>query len=473
MDFILAARLPAFSGTILSLALFIIASFPLHANALSEDQLEKDYQQLAKRFYVALSKSDSECLKQQPSFAKLIQKVKELEKLNQHTAAMCVLQKHENLLKKNIDNRNIFYVFNYLLKNNFLSLANALHSHAKDEGDKSLLSNIAFIYSRYYARNNDWDKVLTLTKGIYSDLSFEDANLARLHHGIALQKNRKHRLAAKIYLAIPQNSQYYSTARLNIATAYIRQDWWTDAHIKINEIINSKNSKADAEDINRLYLVLGYSYLRKEYYRDAREAFRNIEVNSQYFNKALLGIALTATNQQDFIGALNAINILRKKEHIDLSIDESHLLLPYLYEKLQQNMTASASYTDALKYYQSRATEISKLKNIIPASFYSNVILKTHKQFIVENTVFDTANQLSYAFIENMHRISAFHAQAVTMNNTHIVTDIKNISQKYQQLLLNKVNSIYDTRLDYLDRYLNQARFGMARLFDNSSSATN
>ena len=72
-----------------------------------------------------------------------------------------------------------------------IGVAQQLFSHAKEEGDKSLVSNISYIFSRYYTKHENWSEVLKHSNGIYNDLAFEDSNLARLNTGIALQKLKK------------------------------------------------------------------------------------------------------------------------------------------------------------------------------------------------------------------------------------------------------------------------------------------
>lgn len=274
-----------------------------------------------------------------------------------------------------------------------------------------------------------------------------------------------------VYSQIAKTSKYYPIARLNIATAYIRQDWWTDAHIEINNILNHKEIKTNKEMVNRLYLVLGYSLLRKEFYRDSREAFRNIEIDSKYFNKALLGISLTATNQEDYIGALNAINILKEKQSFDLSVDESHLLLPYIYEKLEQNLTASASYTDAQSYYQSRINNINTIKNKTDIS--AEKILRNNSQLVIENNVIDFSKHFPISFLENTARLNKLSKFKSNIKNKKIISQLNIIKDKHHQLLTKIVSVIFDNRLTYLNSYMNQARFGLARLFDNSNTASN
>lgn len=446
---------------------------PLCAAAISNTEistLEKDFQNITNGVYTALSKNLSECHNRADSLKSLNLTLQEISKQNKNVIGICLIHNNLSLIQKNIDNKEVFPIFQFLLDNNNLLLANKLYAQAKNDGDKSLLSNISFIYARYYLKRKEWKKVLQYIAGTYNDLGAEDANLARLFTGVALQKIKKHRKAVKIYSKIPQHSKYYPAARLNIATAYIRQDWWTDAHLKINEILNDKKIHTHTEMINRLYLVLGYSLLRKEFYRDSREAFRNIEVNSSYFNKALLGIALTATNQEDFIGALNAIKILKSKKNLDLSVDESHILLPYIYEKLNQNMTASASYTDAQKYYRERIENITQIKNEKKHNINAQKVLNNNNQIEIENNILNFSDYFPASFLTNSTQIDELSNYTSHINSVTLKNNYQNLKVKYNKLLSKMFDVVFDKRIIYLNSYMNQSRFGMARLFDNSSA---
>ena len=435
--------------------------------------LENDYQNITSKLYTSLARNLSECRNRTRSLKRLNLQLQKLSAQNKNVIGVCLVQNHLPLIQKNIDSKETFPVFQFLLDNNNLHLANQLYKTAKDEGDSSLISNISFIYARYYLKRKQWKKVLLHVKGTYNDLTLEDTNLAYLFTGIALQKLKQHRPAVKIYSKIPRNSKYYPAARLNIATAYIRQDWWTDAHIEIDGILNNKKIKTDSEMVNRLYLVLGYSLLRKEFYRDSREAFRNVEINSIYFNKALLGIVLTATNQEDYISALNAINILTEKKTFDLSVDESHLLLPYIYEKLNQNMTASASYTDAQSYYQDRIKNIKSILNEEQLNINVPNIINNHNQLNIKNNIIDFSKNFPVTFLENSSRLDDFSKYIFHVKDIKLKNKYQALKEKHNKFLSRMVSEVFDDRLTYLNSYMNQSRFGLARLFDNSNTAQN
>lgn len=462
------------SSKVLTFTIFMVLN--LNGGAVSAEisnskiqSLEKSFHSISNKFQLSLSKNLIQCKSHARSLKSLNSQLQKLSDDKKGVIGVCLIQNNFTFIESNIDSKEVIDIVDFLLNRNSLFLANKIYKVAKNEGESSLVSNISFIYAKYYIKRKEWEKALIHIKGTYNALTSEDANLARLYTGIALQKLKKHRPAVKIYSQITKGSKYYPTARLNIATAYIRQDWWTDAHNEINNLINNKNLRKNNETINRLYLVLGYSLLHKEFYRDSREAFRNIELDSAYFNKALLGIALTATNQEDYIGALNAINILKEKQNYDLSVDESHLLLPYIYEKLSRNLTASAGYTDAQMYYQERIKKINliKMHNNIDAK----EILKNNHKINIENNIIDASKHYPASFLEN-----STHLDELSIYKTHIKDKIllkrfSSLRNKHASLLAKITNDVFNTRLTHLESYMNQSRFGLARLFDNSNTA--
>src|SRR5690606_31020616 len=178
-----------------------------------------------------------------------------------------------------------------------------------------------------------WDKAQQYLSAIevQNALTKAESDYTSIMRGIILQMHKKHRESVKHYDSITDTSDYYTYAQLNKAIAFIRQGWWTDAHIAINDALKKNTPKKLTELNNRLYLVLGYSQLQHEFYRDARQTFRNIALDSQYVNRALLGIGLCALHQGDFVGALNAFKLLQSKQQDDIFVTESYLLLAFVY----------------------------------------------------------------------------------------------------------------------------------------------
>jgi len=431
--------------------------------------LESEFKSLSSEFYQESSSYSDETLKRITDIEQLLSSVEKLINASNSIAAIQLIYFNIETLNDNLDTKAIFKFINLLLDKNEWHLANTLFNSIKNEGDKSLLATVQFIFAKYHAQRNEWPEVNKLLEGNFTELSEENAAYAYLLNGSALQHRKKHRLAIKNYNKIKKSSQYYGYAQLNTAIANIRQGWWTDAQTKIQNLLKLSKKTNQDELTNRLYLVLGYALLQREFYRDARDAFRHIGLKSRYTNRALLGIGLTATSQGDYVGGLNALTILKNKKTFDLSVDESYLLVPYVYEKLQQEKSVTTTYTEGINYYQRR---IKKLEEISTqhADFKNLNYNQTTSSLIIQNNSFNFGNQYPEAFIRNFQRLNEFNHAT---NNSKIKNKISRLIIKFDSVYQNIIIGLAKQRKSFLKSYLNQSRYGLARLYDKTNELSN
>ncbi|MBL1276969.1 MAG: hypothetical protein COB30_012865 [Ectothiorhodospiraceae bacterium] len=376
------------------------------------------------------------------------------------------------LLKEQYDAIEIFDFITVLLTQNDTKTANELFSIITNEGDRTLISNAAYLFAVYDFNKGHWDKTLELLTGIMNDLPDNHYNHALLMNGMSLQKTNKHRESIPYYTKVTINSKYYNAARLNMAIANIRQGWWTDGHILIQSLISASNTSKNNEVVDRLYLTLGYSYLKQEYYRNSRDTFRNIHVNSIYASQGILGIALTAANQKDYIGALTNIRYLKEKKTTELSIDESYLLTPYFYEKLGQSITASTGYLEAINYYQKRISDIEVILES-EISFDSLRSSNTNTHFItIHNNQIMFSEQFPEYFLADYEKLKSYQ-KIINMIDDKALTDKYHILKKqYESIFKSCIHNALNRRITELNSYMNQSRFGLARLYDNNLAET-
>lgn len=398
----------------------------------------------------------------------LLAAVKKYTDKNDNIHAVHIILANIDTLNKNYDNQHIFYLIQVLLDQNNTKTANALFELINDEGDQALISNIAYIFAQFSFKQKKWEKTLRLLDGAMSDLPGENHHHALLMQGISLQKLGKHREALPHYEKIKPASTYYLSARLNMAIANIKRGWWTDGHILIQDAVKSAEALKQEEALNRLYLTLGYSLLKQQYYRDARNFFRHIGIDSSFANRALLGITLTAANQNDYVGALSTARILKNKQTYDLPVDESYLLMPYFYEQLQQSATASAGYLEAINYYQKRIADIQSVIN-------TEINLKNHPITIDINTTLEISNNpvnFSYAypdyFLENYLKLQSYKKHIALIGNKNIKMEYEQLINEYKSIIVKMIHRILKKRIEQLDSYMGQSRFGLARLYDNN-----
>lgn len=439
-------------------------------------QLDRRTRTVLHEIYRYHSKTNKSTLTNFKSISELETAVKKYADRKDFLSSVSTILHNIDLIKANLDNRSILFFISLLLENNEWRIASELFDNIKRDGEKSLVSNVSYIFARQHFNNNEWQDCLKYTTDIYADLPENDANYARIITGVSLQNLKQHRKAIEIYEKVPEISPSYLYARLNIAVAYIRQGWWTDARNVINDVLKIENSIINHDDmIDRLYLVLGYSLLQKEYYRDSREAFRNISKNSQYEHRALLGIGLSSANQGDYIGALNVLSLLKSKTKMDLSVDESYLLFPFVYKKLNQQLTASTSYNEAIEYYQKRIDELDKLaKTKIPA--LNSIHYSESNQLEIGNNIFDYDKSYPVQFLRNRAKIKQLDKTVAGWNNNNakaLLNRFNDLKRTYDDAFIHILNQHITQRKDYLSSYLNQSRYGLASLYDNNISANN
>jgi len=450
----------------------IVLSLPPLAAAVDAPA---DAQQLLDRRFVALSASiykhtagvKNAEVERFSDIASLHRRFKELHDRGDIVSAITLIRTHLPLIRENVDNLLVDDLVEALLLHNEPTTVQEILAAAKHAGDRFTVSRMSYRFARYHFDRKDWRIALDYLNGIHNDLKPLHSQHALVLSGIAMQKLKKHRESVKFYQQVPANSAYYSVARLNSAVAYIRQDWWTDANTVLRETIKTNSKNGNTELQNRLYLVLGYMLLHKEYFRDAREAFRSITLDSLYANRALLGLSLSAGGQDDFGAALNALSILKKRGAADLPTDESHVLLPFLYQKLNQPATASSGYSEAMAYYEAKLAAIEDL-------------LKTEDHFadvqsslVTSGTV--TLNGIEFSMEDDVPDYIAGNVRNLNrfkdgIGNPKLLEQVNALLRDYLQLYNRAVHAKLEQRRTFLQSYLNQCRFGLAKLLDKSEA---
>ncbi len=401
--------------------------------------------------------------------APLLSAIKRHAAKNNNILAANLIFNNMTLLNENYDNGNIFYIIDILLKQNDTKTAHKLFDIIKNEGDQALISNAAYVFATFSFKKNEWEKTLKFLDGVMGYLPEKNYHHALLMQGISFQKKKEQRTSMQFYEKIKPSSTYYLSARLNMAIANIKQGWWTDAHNIIQSAIKSAKQLNQEEALNRLYLTLAYSLMSQQYYRDSRNFFRNIGINSIFSTRALLGISLTAASQDDFVGALSAAHMLKDKQTYDLSVDESYLLLPYFYEQLQQPTTASAGYLEAINYYQKRISDIQSildadidLKNYPLDMNNNNITLK------INNNPIDFSSEYPDYFLKNYLSLNDAEKYIKHSNSENIKIKYDQLNAEYENIIVTMIRKILKKRIKHLDSYMGQSRFGLANLYDNN-----
>lgn len=451
----------------LSVVVLLISSAIFACSAEAENSTTELYDQLDERFQEFSSFFFQNILSPQESrefhnIAALKTNVQSHLKQERSIKAIASIAMNLELIQRNVDSAAAQYFLTLLLKYNVWEPAEALFESIQHNGNKISTSNARFVMAKHYMKRHKWQKALDYLDGISNKLAPHDSDHALLLEGVALQRLKKHREAIEIYERGIQTTQLAPFVMLNQAIAYLRQDWWTDAHITIENQL--KQSMPD-EMTNRLYVVLGYSFMRQEYYRNARDMFRNVSLDSRYTNQALLGISLTAINQNDLLGGLNAANILKNKKANELPSEEAFLLVAFIYSRLEQYHTASAAYNEAIARY---IQQINFIKDLLAKNdtLIDDISITDNNNTLVVNTFkFDFSHAHPQSLLENYDIIRQLSSRA---QNHETKQPFNNLLNDYNAAINNIAREFLNKRIIQLNSYIDQSRYGLALLYDNS-----
>lgn len=438
--------------------------------------LDNSHQEFSDRFIKKIIKQSSWQQLTFNTLAALQREIKKSQTKNDTIRSILLIVNNLSLIKNNYDDPLYFDYLALLLDNNIFISAQQLQQTIKREGDSLLNEQSDYLFADYYFKRRNWAFTQQYLVDELRGISPEKYAHTLLMKGIILQKLSNHRDAILFYERVPKNSSYYPSAQLNLAIANIKQGWWSQGHIIIKNLLKDPAVISDKALANRLYVTLGYSEVNKAYYRHARGNFQKITIDSPYANQGIIGLALTAAQQDDFIGALNATRILKAKNEDDLAVDEANLLMPFFYEKTMQTTTAENGYRAATLYFEKK---IAVLKTITkqPIDFTSNSFVIDDRQrteiTINEITLNMSASYPVYFFLLQQNLLAYQQWLNTLADDSNKTIKLNHayqaLIQEYQEISQKMVTEITNEKIAQLSSYLNQAKFGLARIYDNNT----
>lgn len=433
-------------------------------SASAEDALNQRFLALAQASVIARSKTlQSERFK---NLKTLTRKLNSLNHSGNSVDAAAILISNINLVYQNIDDALVPDLTWFLYSNNLKTSADAIVDYAVNNADSFSLAKIQLQRAKYYFIIGDWPGTVNALKDVdvFSALSERDAGYSYLIRGVALQRLRKHREALEYYEKVQKGNEYYSVALLNAALANIRQGWWTDAHILLQQAIDIELKGGSTTFVDRLYLTLGFSLLQNEFYRDARENFRSVGIESPWVNRAMLGIAIAAMHQEDFIGALNMLNALKEKQGIDTSIHEAWLLAPFVYEEIDQLKLAAANYNQAENYFKQLSADLHQQQLSINNDYVSRMVRGAAPSLLE----FSTETQSAELALDPLTRLNLQVLNALILQETDKLrrANMEKLQQDYTNTAIVSLKAQFEEQRLVVDSYLSQVRFALANLYD-------
>ena len=451
----------AFCLTLLTIA-YVAPTFAATANSVAaqkeltlEEKLAKEFSELSESYYINLTKSASNRAPA-TSLKQLVETVENLEKSGNIAAAITALITNKSILVRQSGRKEINDIIDFLLRHNMLALAEECYQLIVMNADVYITSKTDYLFASYYFNHQNYVATIKYATSIALSeaLNTTQKNYATLIYGASLQETLKHREAIPVLQKIPKNSSYYPFAQLNIAIANIRQGWWTDGHIAIKNILNMDNEGSsevqplDKEFKNRLYLVLAYSQFQNEFFRNARESFRHIELDSIYINRALLGLGLSALSQKDYSAALNAFSYLKESKLNDLTHAEAHIMLPYTYETMGELEQATLLYTESIAFFENKVLEISQ----------KNINLKNLTQELLSAQCHEHNPSIGKILQETLN--------FAPVSDTALNTKITRFQNTLRESCVVYINDANNTMIEQLQSYQSQSQFALARLYD-------
>ena len=422
-------------------------------------ELEASYQNALVQAYQELSGNAAFTLESR-QFNLLIDKVNIAHKGKNPDQVLGLIVNNMSIIKGSSNNKQIPGLVNIALQNHSLSVAKQIRTAIESQAPRSIIATCDYEIANYLAQQNAWDEALAIVKtlDLSNELSSINADNALIIWGAALQHTKKHRQALEYYLRIKPDSPVYPLAQLDTALVYIRQDWWTDAQIAMQNAV-SANGENFNEFTNRVYTTLGFSQLQQGFYRNARDSFRKVKIKSEYADQALLGLGMAALNQEDFVGAFNAFDQLRKRQQPTTPVEQAYLMAAFTLTKLKQNKSAAAAYADAQMYYEGKVNLFSNIGSQLTS--LNNNDVQGLVNSLTKEGFKESPEGIAYAWqLKTLIKLLSYPISEKA--KADISTSYSKILSAYQTSTKNSL----DARLAVLNSYLNQSRYGLTKLYD-------
>ena len=313
----------------------------------------------------------------------------------------------------------------------------------------------------YYITSQSWEKSLRsiLPADLFS--SPENKHYTSILYGISSQGLGENKEALNYYSSVPLDSGYYAVAQLNIALMSMRDGDAEKAFDTINRLLADDSLRLDRGIKNRASFILGSLYLKEDNYQKARAAFRNVEANSTYSNRAVIGLSLSALYLGDYDAAQHSLLSVKDQAGYDLAADESFLILAFIHESAGRYGKAVAAYEHASAHYEERQKIIDSLLHQKKPLIIDEVI--NNHIFVVSENQIDLLGKLPDTFFEHYMLLKkllrAIKKQAGMSNRIYERATL--LYSDYNVIINNLLKDQLSVRYEMLSGYLKQSNYGL------------
>ena len=467
----LVSELNLFKPTIRFILCIFALAFNTLVNASEPEKIAQRIQlldqktaELTNQFYQYLRQSSNQATKSIDSLQALKDILDTPAEQTSNYSNLNLIHNNLDFIHRHFESTVTPKVLKLLLEQNDPITALSLVKAIEQSGDSILAAKASIQLAEYYNGRKQWEDTLRILNIDLEELAELDASHASMARGFALQNLKRHRQAIKEYKGVYAGTAFFQSAHVNIAIAHLRQDWWTDAHIIIKQLLKPE-SNISTEFKDRLNLMLGYSFFNKEYYRESREAFRDVSLDSLYTNRAIMGLVLAAIAQQDYTSALKTLTLLNQKPGNELVIEETYLLLPNLYQKLGQFNKANLAYQQAISYYEQRIEQLDIITPLAIADNFAALSNQQQQTIQLAQTEFKLSTLYPEYFEQNLILLNQIIKHPASK---HFKPKLDALLNEYQETFEQVSRSLVKLRVNALSSYLSQSKYGLAQLYDNT-----
>jgi hypothetical protein len=127
----------------------------------------------------------------------------------------------------------------------------------------------------------------------------------------------------------------------------------------------------------------------------------------------------------------------------------------------------TSAYSSAVKYYKHRIATLEDL-SAEHMNFDKLNYDEGASHINIQNNSLDYGKYYPVSFIKNFQRLKNFRN---VIDDSKIKSEISALIKKFDKTYQSVIADLLDERNEYIKSYLNQSRYGLARLYDNSKKA--
>ncbi len=382
------------------------------------------------------------------------------------------------------------------LTSNMPNEAQKVFSRLIKDSDPSSLSDIARLYSAkilysqgaYPAAEKLLSAIEDLPGGLREKQNVLLANL--------LMEKKQFQQAKNLLLRLENDSKQGYYSRHNLAVRMLKDGIsFEGAGLLIvisKEIFSGPELKILQDKAN---LALGYHYLQQKEPGLAKVYFQKVRLNSYFSPKALLGAGFAESAQNQHKRALIPWMELAQREIRDIETQEALLAVPDALFKLESYKEAQKHYQNAISQYAAEAARVKQSIDAIRAGKLGNNILRLdagddvqwqntlgklpdapenrYLPWLMENPQIQEAVLLYRKTLVLQNILEQQRARRISAVNARIdqaLAEARNLMQKLETYVQETTLSELSLRGHRLNKYLTQAKLGVAELYNHAAA---